>query len=114
MSLRDEGLTRVCIRTFHPHSSPLPEGEGTCRLIFMLICVLLPTHVRGWKERVAQSQTSRLLVLQEAAQLRHDSVDSLGVRSVGNEFEIVDQIIERLGAVSQLVVDHPPVPVIGR
>ena len=29
----------------HPHPNPLPEGEGACWLVLMLICTLLPTPV---------------------------------------------------------------------
>ena len=38
-------------RTNHPHPNPLPEGEGVCRLIFMLVCTLLHTPVSPLRER---------------------------------------------------------------
>ena len=44
-------LTGVGIRGFHPHPSPLPEGEGVCWLPIMPVCTPLPTPVSPRGER---------------------------------------------------------------
>ena len=52
---------------------------------------------------------SHLVVIQEGAKLGYQGVNALGVGAVGNEVEVVHQVVERLGAVAELVLDDAAV-----